>query len=154
MTVAGCDTGGTIAVIKLLDSYGNGLAGGTAHWYRNSSPAGWISIPGSTDANGILVALVGASAPNIRLAYNCTQGWEQHNLNTDPNVVFQTGRVLSASGTCTYWQSTMGGPCPVWVPFADNVELLPGARQFKGTENAMGWWEYFTIAGGTANVIR
>jgi len=154
LTISGCEMSGTVALIKLLDSYGNGLAGGTAEWYRTSGPAGWISIPGSTDANGDLFALVGASGPNFRLTYGCTQAWEQHSLLADPTVLFQTGRVVSDSGTCEYWRSTVGGSCPVWVPFVNGVEMLPtDAREFKGYDPNY-WKQYFPIVGGTENHVK
>ena len=154
LTISGCEMGGYVALIRLLDSYGIGIAGGTAEWYRTSGPAQWVSVPGSTDANGNLFALVSLPAPKIALNYGCTRGWEQHPLLTDPNVVFQTGRAISDSGTCTHWRSTLGGSCPVWVPFVDGVEMLPtSARQFKGNDGSA-WWEYYPIVAGTENHIR
>lgn len=152
LTISGCEMGGYVAFIKLLDSNGNGIAGGTAEWYRTSGPAQWVSVPGSTDTNGNLFALVGLSGPKFRLTYACTRGWEQHDLLTDPNVVFRTGRVVSDSGTCTHWRSTLGGSCPVWVPFVNGVEMLPSDYEFKGYDPY--WKEFWTILAGVENHIH
>jgi hypothetical protein len=132
VAISGCKMDNTATLIKLIDHNGNGLPGATAAWYRTSSPAAWVALPGSTDANGNLFALVGSTAPNIRLTYNGTQGWKQQNLLTNPNVVFQTGSVVSDSGTATHWYSTVT-PAQ-WVPFVQGVELLPGAPKFKWSD--------------------
>jgi hypothetical protein len=150
LTISGCDMGGTVALIKLLDSYGNGLSGGTAEWYRTSQPSMWISLPGSTDTNGNLFALVPATGPKFKLTYAENIGYEQHNLLTDPNVVFQTGRVVSDSGTCTHWGN---GQTVTWVPFVNGMELLPGLKHFKGNDGTA-WWEDDTIVAGTENHVR
>ncbi|MCB9009761.1 MAG: cadherin-like domain-containing protein [Ardenticatenaceae bacterium] len=41
-------------IIKLLDSNGNGLAGGTVQYYSG----GWQDVSGSTDANGELLTII------------------------------------------------------------------------------------------------
>lgn len=69
------------------------------------------------------------------------------NVATSPSVVFQTGAVLSDSGTCTSYYATS------WKPFAQGIELLPGTYPFtfsSGTPSQ----QSFTIAAGVANHIR
>ena len=89
---SGFFTGGASNVIvKLLDSQGNGLAGGTAQYYDG----GWQAIPGSTDASGTLVTDIPTTRGNLtfRMTYaNASQEMAQ-NVSSNPIVVFQTANV-------------------------------------------------------------
>jgi len=143
----GCEFGGTVALINLIDSYGSGIFGATAEWYRTSSPAAWVSVPGATDSNGNLFALVGSNGPKFKILYNCKNAWEQHNLLADPNVDFQTGRV--ESNTYDSWRSTVGGSCAVWQGLDYSEELLPGTVEFK--QSSPYCKEYHDVVAGVAN---
>ena len=74
-------------VIKLIDSNGKGLAGGTAEYYDG----GWQSIPGSTNANGILPYSISVLKQyRFRMTYANASIKQKQNISVDPVVVFQT----------------------------------------------------------------
>lgn len=69
------------------------------------------------------------------------------NVASSPSVAFQTGAVLSDSGTCTSYYATS------WKPFTQGIELLPGTYPFTfstGTPSQ----QSFAIAAGVNNHIR
>ncbi len=129
-------------VVRLLDSQGNGLAGGTVQYYAG----GWQAIPGTTDASGTLVTDIPVSSGNLsfRMTYaNASQQLSQ-NVTGNPTVTFQTTHVTvelrdsfgnlipdeAGTGTVQYYA---GG----WRDFGVTVggqtskELLPLSYSFS-----------------------
>ncbi len=126
---------------NLLDSHGGGLEGGSVQYYQ----AGWKSVPGSTDGNGILIftppdELTGNVSFRMTYAYASVQ--KSQNIDVDPIVVFETVQVdvqllnsLGAfidTGSVQYYS---GG----WRTFGETTggivtkELLPLSFSFKMT---------------------
>ena len=125
--------------IKLIDSSGNPLVGGTAQYYAGS----WRDI-GVTGADG--TATIDLLPNNIAFAMTFAGGRFQKNQDTSVNqmVVFQTSRVHSGSGTCTQYYG--GG----WRTFTNDIELLPATYLFKfgdGTANTN-----YTVSGTVTNI--
>ncbi len=118
-------------VVKLLDSQGNGLAGGTVQYYAG----GWQAIPGSTDASGTLVTDIPLSSGNLsfRMTYaNASQQLAQ-NVTSNPTVTFQTTNV-------TVELRDSGG------------NLIPdGAGTGTVQYYAGGWRDFGVTAGGQAS---
>ena len=73
--------------IILLDSRGNGLAGGKIKYYVSS----WIEA-GITDSNGVYVINLpeGTTYINVRLEYDAGRQDIRQNINEDPVVIFRT----------------------------------------------------------------
>ncbi len=78
-------------VVRLLDSQGNGLAGGTVQYYAG----GWQTLPGSTDASGTLVTDIPQSSGNLsfRMTYAGASQQLAQNVTDNPTVIFQTANV-------------------------------------------------------------
>ena len=60
----------SIVVLRLLDSNGDGIAGGKAKWADGS----WHSIPGTTDTNGLLIYPIPGLKGNLRIVMTYRQG--------------------------------------------------------------------------------
>jgi hypothetical protein len=130
-----------VVVLKLLDSSGKGLPGGTAE-YRDR---GWQDIPGSTDANGTLVTAIPATKRiKFRMYYGGVFVKKTQNVSTDPTVVFQTGQVHSVSGTVTHYYARG------WRAFTNDMQLLPKAYRLKYADGSK---KRFTIGVGTTTDI-
>jgi len=141
-------------IVKLLDSQGHGLAGASAQYYD----AGWQTIPGSTDASGILLTGIPTTRGNLtfRMTYaNASKDMAQ-NVTSNPIVTFQTANVTvelrdsagnlmpDGAGTVQYyaggWRdfgATAGGQAskellPLTYSFSMNYAF---ARQEKGGQN-------------------
>lgn len=128
--------------VRLLDSNGNGLAGGTLSYYIG----GWYNAPGQTDANGNLVVQLPSNSPNLsmRMHYNGTsQQMNRAELNST-NFTFRTAAVnvklIDAdgnpldTGSAEYyangWRSV-----GATVSGTTTVEMLPGSYSFAMTYN-------------------
>ena len=118
-------------VVKLLDSHGNGLAGGTAQVYDG----GWQAIPGSTDASGTLVTGIPKTKGNLtfRITYANVSKEMAQNVTTTPIVTFQTTNVT--------------------VQLLDNVgNAIPdGAGTGSVQYYAGGWRDFGTTVNGVAS---
>jgi len=102
------------AVIKLLDDVGNGLPGGTIQKGNGS----WI-LAGTTNANGVVRYEVFPGTWDFRVfEYNGNTNQKTQDVSTQ--VVFQTGSVVSDTGTAT--RCGIGS----WVPYTSGMQLLPG----------------------------
>ncbi len=130
-------------IIQLFDSTGEGLAGGTAQYYKS----GWHDIPGSTNADGVLElappeGLAGTVPFRMTFAFASQQ--INQNITANPVVTFQTvdatlqledslGQPLN--GESVYYYSSG------WRTFGDGTmangeahyELLPGTYPFRLT---------------------
>ena len=133
----------TIVFMKLLDSAGNGLAGGTASYYLN----GWQNIPDPTNADGKLLYAI----PGLTKTYSLKMSWAGYtqqlsNVNVtlpaNTPVIFRTIPVVAhlqnsqqgalEGGEVEYYASG-------WKPLgmtdsqgnAGPVELLPGTYSFR-----------------------
>jgi hypothetical protein len=144
LAISGCSMEKSLVHIKLVSSTGGGLAGGTVYYFAGGGS--YPSLPGATDANGDLYALIDGSGNrewHMTFAYLSTA--KQQNASPGP-VVFQTKLVKvelrDSSGTLedtgtnvTYWGagadrtfgsgSTSGGTV--------TMELLPMNIQFNMT---------------------
>ncbi|MCB9131137.1 MAG: hypothetical protein H6647_09365 [Anaerolineales bacterium] len=118
-------------VIRLLDSQGNGLAGGTAQYYAG----GWQALPGSTDGSGLLVTDIPVSSGNLsfRMTYAGASQQLAQNVTSDPTVTFQTTNVT------VELRDSHGNLIP--------DEMGTGAVQYY----AGGWRDFGVTAGGQAS---
>ena len=87
LTFSGCTFTRSVFALKLIDSSGNGIAGGTGQYYDS----GWQSIPGSTGSDGILLHAISGlkNTLTFRLSYGGATQEKSQNVATDPIVVFQ-----------------------------------------------------------------
>ena len=125
--------------IRLLDSTGNGLPGGTVKYYSG----GWKNIPGETDENGQLSYDIPAGTYKFRMTYEGGVNEQTQDVSSDPVVVFQTVNVTVrlqdslngdlAGGGVKYYA---GG----WKSFGTtdasgevSKELLPKSYKFRMT---------------------
>jgi hypothetical protein len=219
INVIGCVVEQTIVFIRLIDSKGNGLVGGSAEFYDKT----WYPVHGLTDLNGLAVQVFdGLKTDNMdfRMTYGYVAEEKRHNLGTyttltfqtanvavqlrnsfgalmdggmveyfadgwrsfgftfrgevsremlpsnynfrmtyayasndqtqsiraNPTIVFQTGRVISNSGTCINYFSNG------WHPFIQGMELLPNQYTFQFSDGAPEM--QYVVLPGTANYIH
>ncbi len=92
LTFSGCNYEASAAVVKLLDSGGNGLSGGTAKYYDS----GWKNIPGSTDTSGTLLHIVPSLKNNLRFRMQFAGGRldKIQDIAADSFIIFQTENVV------------------------------------------------------------
>jgi len=133
--ITGCSMENSVVIVKLLDSGGNGLAGGVAKY----SSGGWQTI-GTTPANGTLVHFFDGVKGNIkfRMEYAGHATEKYQDISSNSTVVFQTTLVTMKlldsggnplSGTAKY---SGGG----WEQFGSGtttttMELLPNNIKFR-----------------------
>jgi hypothetical protein len=111
----------SLAVVKLIDSGGSGLAGGVARYYAGT----WKTI-GTTPASGVLVAAIQGAPGNYPFDMSYAGATQQisQNIATNPTVIFQTALV-------TFQLRDSG----------DTTDLGGGAEYYAGT--------WHTFGGGT-----
>ena len=128
------------AVLKLIDSDGNGIAGATAQY----NDAGvWLDLPGVTDANGDIVFTVNLSGKvKFRMTYEGSNQTITQNIDENPNVTFQTvgttvELVNSNHFPITDEEATIEFNRNGWQPFGItdggtvSREMLPGNYNFR-----------------------
>jgi hypothetical protein len=138
LTFSGCEFTKSVVVLKLLDSSGNGLAGG--HFkYR----FGWDSYTdiGTTDASGVIVYAIDGlqTKTKFNVTYLGASLEKEQNIATDSFVVFQTKSVTAVlndsggnsitSGVNFQYRYGWGTHQPLTGP----TELLPVATKVKVT---------------------
>lgn len=134
------------ARIRLINH--NGLAGLDG---ANVAQGGgfWDTTPGVTDSNGnVFWEVFPDKSYKFRVTYNYASVNNWFYIGTEGGTAqFQTGRVHSASGTCTFFaQGT-------WAPFIQDIELLPGATwHFKFNDGFP--LTYYLINAGMENIIH
>jgi len=136
LDITGCEMDSDVVVIKLLDSTSAGISGGTAA-YRFGNGGSWRPIPGSTDANGILIHhfenLTDSQKKilNIRMRHLISYNNKIQNIDTNSTYVFQTIHVTTAledsDGNTVpddgfHYRIANGGS---WQVFTSPMELLP-----------------------------
>ena len=94
ITISGCAMQGSVLVIRLKDSFGNGVAGGTVHL----GVGGWPVI-GATDANGVLLYFHNSTLGNMRIQMDAPfYGGSQTSPIQDTSINsvfdFQTSQVV------------------------------------------------------------
>lgn len=128
--------GFTGGLLRLVDSEGNGLAGGTARYWQGC----WVDLPGQTDENGNLIFEVPNDSSNlsIQMTYKGTREQQNRTELASSNFTFKTTPVtvelrnadgeLFDSGSVQYYAGS-------WRTYGDGVtsggivtqEMLTGA---------------------------
>ncbi len=125
--------------VKLADSVGNPIAGGTAKYYAS----GWKNI-GPTGADGTVSTELLPNSYAFSLDFRGGHVQINQNIATTALVMFSTSRVHSNSGRCTQYYGQG------WVPFTNDMELLAASYTFKfsdGTPNTP-----YSISGTVYNI--
>ena len=133
--ISGCVMDKSAVLVELLDSNGDGIAGGVAKYYKS----GWKTL-GTTDANGQIFALLDGTfgSTTFKMYYAGAGQSKSQNLANDSKVVFNTVLVTmklldtggnELSGTSKYYASgwkTFGGGTTTTT-----MEMLPVNYTFK-----------------------
>jgi len=158
ITVSGCETKKTVVVLKLKDHNGSPLAGGTARGGYGSSYWTW-HVPGSTDANGVLLDVRDglATTMSYEMRYNNTTQVKTQDVSVNSTFDFQTILLTLRLETCggvpldggnprygigstytTWWFP--GGVTGSSAPGETAAEFFPGTysfeMQYKATADA------------------
>jgi len=139
LTLSACEFTRSAFALKLIDSGGSGITGGTGQYYDG----GWQSIPGSTGSDGILLhAIPGLkNTLSFRMTHAGASQEKSQNIATNSIVVFQTKLVtfklldsnnnaITGAGTQYYaggWKTFGGGNTTA------TMELLPLSYSFRAS---------------------
>ena len=126
--------------VQLMDSTGALMDTGFVRYYTGA----WHDI-GDTSGGRINIELLPANI-NFSMDNNFVHNEKWQNTGTNATIVFQTGKVVSTSGTCTQYYTGS------WHPFTNGMELLPASILFQFNDGNPQTW--FTPVGGTVNNIH
>ena len=107
-----------LVTLSLKDSTGAALTSTKVEYYAG----GWKTF--GTSQTPASMELLPVTTYSFAVEYASARQEKPQNIVTDPNVIFQTGRVHSDSATCTQYYA--GG----WKAFTQDMELLPGSYDF------------------------
>ena len=129
--------------VELRDSGGALLTGGSDVKYRNGD---WDVFGGGSMTGGQVAMELLPKTYWFRLTYAGTSIDKAQNVS-DPNqtVVFQTGKVVSISNTCTDYRNGS------WETFTNDMELLPKTYWFRFSDSTPDT-AYAIAAGTTTNI--
>ena len=128
-------------VIRLQSSTGGALDTGTTEFYAG----GWRAF-GSTVGGEVHKELLPAPY-TFALTYLGQRNTKVQDIATSPDVLFQTGAVVSASATCNGFYA--GG----WRTFTQGMQLLPATYTFRFTSGTPAQ-QAFAITAATTTAIR
>ena len=155
VTFSGCDFEKTLAVVRLIDSNGDGLEGGIAKY----NWGGWQTA-GTTGPNGYAMAFIDGDPSNL----NFRMYWEDsyinkyQNIDVDPLVEFQTELVtmdlISSSSAPLVGEGKVnsGGWKSLGFTPGATMELLPKSYDFRIYYNGSYINKYQNI-GADPNVV-
>jgi hypothetical protein len=130
----------SVAYIRLINSKGVGLAGGSVQYYGS----GWQAIPGTTNSSGAVIGFLPGlkSSLTFRLGYAGAVLEKPQNIATNSFVVYQTTKVevqlqnsagvldaLPSEGMAQYYASGWKDLGPT-VDGKASIELLPVSYSF------------------------
>ena len=127
--------------VRLRDSAGNPLDPGVADYYAG----GWKAF-GSTASGEVHRELL-PTTYTFAMSYAGARAQKAQNVATDPLVVFETGSVVSGSGTCSSYYAAG------WRTFTAGMQLLPMTYTF-GFSSGTPTQQSFAIQAGMENLIR
>ena len=147
--ISGCAMEKSVAILKLTDHNGNPLAGGTARGGSGNNYGQW-HVPGSTDANGVLIDMRDGQYTNMsyEMNVNNTTTHKTQDITVNPVFEFQTNLLTLRQETCsgtpldggtprygngatysTWWFP--GGATGSTAPGETSAEIFPGTYSFE-----------------------
>lgn len=127
--------------VALRDASGNPLDTGAADYYAG----GWK--PFGTTVGGAVHRELLPGTYTLRIGFAGASVQKSQDVGVQPEVAFQTGAVVSDSGTCN------GVYAAGWRTFEQGMQLLPGSYTFRFTSGTP-TQESFATAAGIENHIR
>jgi hypothetical protein len=127
-------------VVELQDHSGNPLDTGTVQYYTGA----WHNF-GTTTGGKVSLELLPANIDfSLEHAFARVEKWQNTGVNA--TVIFQTGQVVSGTGTCTQYYTGS------WHPFTNGMELLPANILFDFSDGTPDAW--FKPTAGVVNNIH
>lgn len=127
------------ATIKLVDSFGDPLAGGRVQYYAS----GWRDV-GLTGSDGTVSIELLPNSYSFSMDFRGGRVALNQDISTISQVLFQTTRVHSGTNTCVQYYG--GG----WLSFTNDMELLPTAYVFRFSDGMAN--TSYSISGTAFNI--